>query len=108
MALLVISVGLYSMISFGVSQRKREVGIRKALGASPGEIFGNVLKGSLRRLSIGTVLGLGAAWLLSRLLTGFLYDVAPGDWSLLLACLALLMIVVVPAAMLPAREGSSS
>ena len=106
LALLVVSVGLYSTISFGVAQRRREVGIRQALGASPSAIFLQIIQKSLRQLIPGGMLGLLAAFLLSPVLGGFLYEVGPRDLAVLLVCLTIVFLVALSAALLPARRAS--
>src|SRR5262249_19710820 len=95
LALLLGVVGIYSLMSYSVSQRTREIGIRMAMGAGRRQVLRMVLRrGSLLTL-IGVLLGAGSALLLTRLMTGLLYGVRPTDPSTLL----LVSLAVIAAAM---------
>ncbi len=78
-AALLAAVGIYGVIAYSVQQRTRELSVRMALGASTGRILGLVLKEGLSTSLLGLVIGLGAAFALSRSMTSLLYDVPPGD-----------------------------
>lgn len=78
-ALFLASIGLYAVMSFSVSRRAREVGIRMALGASAASVVRLILKGGLRQLAVGLVLGLVLAAAIARLMTVILFDVEPLD-----------------------------
>jgi len=70
-------IGLYGLISYNVSQQRREIGVRMALGATEGGIVGSVLGASARLAFIGAAIGLVGAFGATRLLTGLLYGVSP-------------------------------
>jgi len=78
-ALVLAAIGLYGVLSYAVAQRTRELGIRMALGAQRKDIFGLIVGGGMKIVGLGLVIGLVAAVLSTRLLTSFLYEVAPGD-----------------------------
>ena len=104
LALLMAIVGLYGVVSQSVAQRTREIGIRVALGATPGVVGSMVLKDGLQLAVAGMVVGAGAAWETSRLLAGFLYGVGRTDlFSFALPCAGLALIAVA-ASYVPARR----
>lgn len=102
--LLLAAVGIYGVLSYAVSRRAREIGIRQALGARPGDVVVLVLRNALGLAAFGLLLGLGAAAFLTRFLESFLVGVDPldpGVFGLMgLGCLA----VALGAAYLPARK----
>jgi putative ABC transport system permease protein len=73
------AIGLYGTISYTVSQRSREFGIRQALGAGPDELVGLVVRQGLALAAIGIVIGVAAALALSRVLSSLLYGVGAAD-----------------------------
>jgi len=106
-ALALGSVGLYGVVSYVVSRRTREIGVRKALGADALRIGRTVLGQGLVMAGAGIVFGLAGALAVSRLLTALLYSVTPTDPVTYVAVAALLLTVVVLAAWLPARRAAS-
>jgi putative ABC transport system permease protein len=82
-ALVLISVGLYGLMAFGVARRTAEIGVRVALGATPSDIRGLVARQAIRVLLIGLIIGVPAAWIAGRLasvqLSPLLYGLTPGD-----------------------------
>ena len=79
MALLLGVAGIYGVISYGVSQRRKEIGIRVALGARPGEVTRLFVAHGLKLAAVGIVVGLGAAVALTRLMGSLLFDVSAVD-----------------------------
>ena len=104
LALLLASIGLYGVMSFAVSRRTREMGIRVALGARPGDVFGLVLRQGMTLVVAGLVLGLGVALMVTRLLASFLYGVSTTDALTFTAIPLLLTGVALLACYLPARK----
>lgn len=104
LAVVLAMVGLYGQISYGVTQRTREIGIRVALGARPGDVRRLVMHRAIALavsgLVIGTVLGLG----LARLITNMLFGVAPYDPWTVAAVAAILMVVVAAASYVPVQR----
>jgi putative ABC transport system permease protein len=106
LAVILASIGIYGVISYGVSRRSTEIGIRMALGARPGEILWKILKGALGLVSAGLVIGIPAVLLSSGLLSPLLYDVKANDVTILLSAAGLLIAVAIFAAALPAFRAS--
>jgi hypothetical protein len=105
-ALLLATVGVYGVISFVVSQRTREIGVRIALGAGSATVTGMVLRQGLALAVIGVALGLAAAYGLTRLMTGLLFGVSALD-PLTYAMVAVsLTAVALLASYLPARRAA--
>ncbi|MGD2217371.1 MAG: ABC transporter permease [Gemmatimonadales bacterium] len=106
-ALLLATVGVYGVISYVVSQRTREIGVRIALGAGSSTVTGMVLRQGLLLAVIGVALGLAAAYGLTRLMTGLLFGVSPLD-PLTYAIVAVsLTAVALLASYLPARRAAA-
>ena len=106
LALLLASIGLYGVMSFAVSRRTRELGIRVALGARPSEVFQLVLRQGMALVVVGLAIGLGVAWMVTRLLTSFLYDVSATDALTFIVIPVLLTGVALLACYLPARRAT--
>lgn len=102
LALLLAAVGLYGVMSYAVSQSKRELGLRMALGASPSSLLRLVMSKSLLLTSGGVILGAVAALGLTRLLGGLLYKVSPRAPRTFALALAVMTIATVAATLLPA------
>jgi putative ABC transport system permease protein len=79
LALLLASVGIYGVVSYGVAQRRREIGIRAALGAARGDVLRLVFRQALRLAAVGLLIGGGASLLLTRFLASLLFRVTPTD-----------------------------
>ena len=105
--LLLGALGLYGLLAYLVSQRRREIGVRLALGAAPADVRGLVLRHGLALAAAGTVIGLGAALALGRFVEAILYDVAPTDPVTLAAVAAALLGVAALAAWLPAQRAAA-
>ena len=104
LATLLAAIGLYGVVAFSVTRRTREIGIRIALGAQPGDILFLVLRQMGALVSLGVALGLAGAFAASRVLGSLLYQVRPADPPAFAAAFALLIASVALAAYLPARR----
>ena len=100
------SVGLYGIMAYSVSQRRREIGVRVALGAAQGSILRMVLRRGMTIVGTGVILGMGAALLVGRALSQLLYGVGAADPASLLGASTVLMAVALIACYLPARRAS--
>jgi ABC-type antimicrobial peptide transport system permease subunit len=107
MALVLGVVGIYGVISYTVSQRRREIGIRAALGAQQGQMKRMFVGHGLMLVSIGVGIGLVAAAGLMRLMSSLLYGVTPLDPVTYLAVPLILVLATVVACYVPARRGAS-
>ena len=106
LALSLAMIGIYGVISYAVAQRTHEIGIRVALGAARGDILRLVVGHGMRLLACGLVLGLVAAFALTRLLRAMLFGVSPVDLPTYAALSFLLTAVTVVACYLPARRAA--
>ena len=105
-ALLLAAIGVFSVLSYSVSSRMREIGVRLALGADRARILRLVLSEGLRLAAIGAALGLVAAVATGRLLQGLVVDLSASDPRPLAGAAAVMLIVAAVAAFLPARRAS--
>jgi ABC-type antimicrobial peptide transport system permease subunit len=103
-ALLLAAAGLYGVMSFAVTQRTREMGVRSALGAQGRQLITLVMRKSIVQLVAGLVLGLGLALLASGALQPVLYHVDPRDVMVFAGVLLTLTVVSLAASLLPARR----
>jgi putative ABC transport system permease protein len=108
LALFVASIGLYGVMSYVVSQRTREFGIRMAVGASRGAVLRQVLGHGAKLAGIGVALGLVGAALLGRLISSLLYGVTPFDAGTLAGVSVLLTAVALLASYIPARRAANA
>ncbi|MGA8026111.1 MAG: ABC transporter permease [Bryobacteraceae bacterium] len=108
LALFVACIGLYGVMSYLVSQRIREFGIRMAIGASRSAVLGLVLRQAAKLVSIGICLGLVGAILLARLIASLLYGVTPFDAATLASVSVLLAVVALAASYIPARRAAKA
>jgi putative ABC transport system permease protein len=105
-ALVLTAVGIYGVISYGVAQRRHEIGIRLALGATRREVLRLLIREAMKPALLGAALGLSAALGLTRLLSRLLYDVKPTDPLVFVAVLVLLISVALLASYVPARRAT--
>jgi predicted permease len=105
-ALVLASLGIYALISYSVSQRTQEIGIRMALGASAGDVQSRIVMQTLRLSIIGIVLGVVGSAVLARSASGLLFGVTAGDPLTFAVMLLVLLAVALLAGYLPARRAS--
>jgi putative ABC transport system permease protein len=105
-ALTLAAAGLYGAVAYGVAQRTREIGIRMALGATRTAVLRLVLRQGMRAVAIGLVLGIGGAFLVSRVLNAFLFGISGNDLPSYAAACLLLAATAGIAALIPARRAS--
>jgi predicted permease len=106
LALLLAVVGLYGVKSYIVSQRTREIGIRMALGARPGDVLGMVLREGAALSAVGVAIGIPLAALLGLALSSMLYDVKPFDPIVFVSAPGLLALAALAATWIPARRAT--
>jgi len=106
LSLLLAAAGLYVVVSYTVLQRRAEIGMRIALGASAADIVSMVLRDGLRAVVVGLVIGAAAAAALTQTMAGLLYGVRPGDVPTLIAVSLGLLVVAVVACAEPAIRAS--
>jgi putative ABC transport system permease protein len=104
--LLLASLGLYGLLTFVVSERTKEIGVRIALGATLGHVRRSVVAGGLRLVAIGATIGVGGSLLLFQLFGTLLFGVTPYDPSTYAVVVALLGVVAALASYVPARRAS--
>jgi ABC-type antimicrobial peptide transport system permease subunit len=103
-ALALAAVGLYGVLAYAVTQRQRELGVRRAVGASDGAVLRLVLGSGIRLITVGLVVGLAGALLTTRFLGGLLFQVSPTDPMTLGATATIVALVAFAACWLPARR----
>lgn len=99
-------LGVYGVISHIVAQRTREMGLRRALGASDRQVTREVIGAGMRDAGLGAAAGLGIGWLITRQLSALLYQVAPGDPVVLAFSTVLFLGVALIACWIPARRAT--
>jgi putative ABC transport system permease protein len=108
LALVVAGVGVYSSVSYGVSQRTHEFGVRAALGATIGDVLGQVLREGLRTVSVGVAVGVVLALLAGRLVASLLYGVKATDPSAMTIAAAMLLLIAAIASLVPAWRAAQA
>jgi putative ABC transport system permease protein len=105
-AITLASVGLYAIVAYSVSQQRRDIGIRMALGASPRDVIRLVLDEGWRVAAIGLIVGLVAAWLSTGLMRSLLFDVSASDPLTFAVTGAILAAVALLSSYIPARRAT--
>jgi predicted permease len=106
LALIVAAIGLFGLMSYNVSRRTNEIGIRMALGAQRGDVLRQILREPLVLVSIGVVIGIGAALSSGRFVETLLFGLAPTDVATMAVATFVIVVVSCIAGYLPARRAS--
>jgi predicted permease len=106
LALALACVGIYGIMAYSVANRRNEIGIRLALGAQPGQVRGMILRESTWLAIAGSVVGVGAALLLTRLVKSMLYGIQAYDPTTITAGILVLLAVALAASWIPARRAA--
>jgi putative ABC transport system permease protein len=105
--LLLTLVGIFSMTAYAVARRTREIGVRVAFGARPGQVVGAMIRDAAWPVVLGLVAGLAGTYYATRIIASFLFETTPHDPATLVAVVALLGAAASVAAWLPARRAAS-
>ena len=105
-AIVLAVIGLYGVIAYGVAQRTRELGVRKALGATDRMIASLVVRESLILTGIGILVGCGGAWAGARLIRDLLFQTGPVDLTVYLPTVVVLLGIAMLATYVPARRAT--
>jgi ABC-type antimicrobial peptide transport system permease subunit len=105
-SLLLTMLGVYGIAAYTVEQRRREIGIRMALGATPRSIAGMIAGRTLRLAIVGTAAGVLGAWLVNGFMSHLMFGVTPGSPALLALVSAILLLTAVVASWLPGRRAA--
>ena len=106
LAALLAAIGIYGVLSYLVTQRTREIGIRMSLGASRTRVLGELLREGMQLALVGVAVGAGGAYAAGHILASLLHEVKPGDPLIFVATAALLTTVALAACYLPARRAA--
>ena len=106
-ALVLSAAGIYGVMSYSVTQRTQEIGIRLALGAQRHDVLRLIVGQGIKLIAIGVIVGLIAAFLVTRLLAGLLYGVETTDLPTITGVALLLALVAVLACWLPGRRANA-
>jgi ABC-type antimicrobial peptide transport system permease subunit len=107
LGLAISAVGIYGVMAYLVAQRTAEIGVRMALGATPGSVVGMVLRRAGVLMALGLALGTGASCSLAAAVKSFLFQVEPTDPGVLAGSLAVLTMAGLAASVVPARRAAS-
>ena len=108
LALALAAIGLYGVLSYSVTLRRRELGIRAALGASRRDLLALVVRQGLIATGAGLAVGLGLAVVAARLMRTLLFGIEPMDVPSFAASAGLLLVVALAACLVPARRAAAS
>jgi ABC-type antimicrobial peptide transport system permease subunit len=100
------AIGLYGVLAFIVAQRRREIGVRMALGAQPRDVIADVLGQGLRLAGVGIVIGIGLALATTRLLNTLLFGTSPTDVLTYVTVATLLVVIAIGSSVVPALRAS--
>ncbi len=106
LALVLAAVGVYGVMSYAVTQRTREIGIRMALGAQVGSVINLIMKHGLLIAIVGVAIGLAGALALTRLMTSLLFEVGATDKTIFMTAPACLLLIALAACYIPARRAA--
>jgi len=106
LSLILAVIGIYGVMAYSVNQRRRELGIRMALGASQGEVLRLVVQQGLRLTTMGVIVGLAVSFAASRLIATMLFDVSPTDVVTFVAVPLMLALAALMASYIPARRAT--
>ena len=106
LALLLAAIGTYGLLSYMVTERRREIGIRLALGAAPSHVLTQIVQQGLRVVALGVAIGLGGALVVNRLMASLLFGVQPTDLVTMVVVVATIAAVALVASWLPAWRAS--
>jgi ABC-type antimicrobial peptide transport system permease subunit len=101
---LLAMIGVYGVTSYATAERTREIGVRMALGAQPGDVFRMVMRESMSSVSVGIVLGVVAGVASSSLIRGLIWGVKPNDPVSFGVAIGLMLLIAGSAAFFPARR----
>jgi ABC-type antimicrobial peptide transport system permease subunit len=105
-ALLLAAIGIFGVISYGVVQRQREIGVRMAVGASQRDVLRLIVAGALKLAGGGIIIGIAGALVLGRLMQSLLFGVQPFDPFTFVSGSLVLMVVALAASVLPAYRAA--
>lgn len=105
-ALLLAALGVYGVVSYGVTRHTNEIGIRMALGAQAHQVLSQVFRQGLLPVAFGVIVGAGAALAAGRLLAGHLYGISPHDPATFVSVITLLAVIAAAACWLPVRRAT--
>ena len=105
-ALVLAMAGVFGVLAYSVAQRTQEIGVRVALGATPGGILKMVLGQGLVTVAIGLAIGLAGSLLLTRTMRSMLFEVSPNDPLTIAGIALLLMLIAMVASYIPARRAT--
>src|SRR5579871_707053 len=107
-ALLLAALGIYGVVSYSVTRRRNEMGVRMALGAEAEDLYAMVMRQAMNPVLVGLILGLAGALAAGRVLASFLFEVSPSDPMILAGVAGVLLAVALAACFVPARRAAGA